>query len=201
MTTTEPEFYDKAMTKPGALAMVPAEESPWLPLYEEVAGWLNTGPIIDLGCGTGRFPLIACHNGHSGGYLGIDFSPAAVAEAKRYIEHEAPGYQAEFRCEDLREWRPDNVRLPSTTYVCLEVLEHIYEDLEIIAHVPGGHRLLFSVPNYGSLAHVRRFPSPASVWERYGSLLEFRRWSLIAIGNAGKAIHVLDTTRRIESWQ
>lgn len=196
------EFYDAALTGDGARAMVPAEDSPWYPIYREVARWLHgSEPLVDLGCGTGRFPIVANREGHSGSYSGFDFSPAAIDEATRYAAYAAPDYEATFETLDLREWQPDDIRPGATTYVCLEVLEHLDDDLALIGRIPSGHRLLFSVPNYGSASHVRRFESPADIWERYSPLLQLRRWSLIETGTNGHAIHVLDATRRTDSWQ
>jgi SAM-dependent methyltransferase len=195
------EFYDDALTSAGALAMVPAEESPWYPIYREVAGWLyGSEPIVDLGSGTGRFATVAAREGHSGSYTGFDFSPAAVDEATRYLAYTVPDYEATFEVLDLRDWQPDEIRAGATTYVCLEVLEHLDDDLALIATVPAGHRLLFSVPNYGSKSHVRRFNAAGDVWERYSALLQIRRWTLIETGTNGHAIHVVDAQRRMDSW-
>jgi 2-polyprenyl-3-methyl-5-hydroxy-6-metoxy-1,4-benzoquinol methylase len=181
--------------------MRPAEESPWLPIYKEAAAWINPGhPVVDLGCGTGRFAVTLARSGHSGGYTGIDFAPRVLAEAQNYLNTAKPHYQAELRQDDLTVWQPADIRQSTETYVALEVLEHIDDDTGLIARIPGGHRFIFSVPNYGSTAHVRRFPAPQDVWDRFDSLLSFRRWTLIDFGG-GKAVHLLDTTRRIDSWR
>lgn len=201
MTAAPVEFYEAAMGE-GSLAMLPLEDSPWLPVYTEVAGWLlGNEPLVDLGCGTGRFAVACCEAGHDGGYTGIDFSPSVVIEAVGYITSVAPDYPVdELYVSDLRDWHPPDERSSSTTYVCLEVLEHLDEDVRLVERIPGGHRFLFSVPNYGSAAHVRRFPSPESVWARYSGLLHFRRWSLVEVSDSN-AIHVLDATRRVDSWK
>jgi len=200
MSAAPAEFYDKAMATVGSRAMLPAEESPWLPIYKEAAGWINPGhPVIDLGCGTGRFAVTLARTGHSGGYTGLDFAPAVLAEAQRYLAREKPHYKAELHQCDLTTWQPVDIRQSSETYLALEVLEHIDDDTGLVERVPGGHRFIFSVPNYGSAAHVRRFPSPSDVWERFGNLVLFRRWSLIDFGG-GHVVHLLDTQRRTDSW-
>lgn len=201
--TDEALYYDEAMTGDGARALLPVDESPWRPVYEELARWLaGSEPLVDLGCGTGRFAVTAALNSHTGGYTGIDISSRALAETERYIAEVIAEYPVdELRVQDLRDWQPPDIRPAATTYICSEVLEHLEDDLDLVARIPAGHRFLFTVPNYGSQAHVRRFQTPASIWERYGGLLEFRRWTLIPIGNVGKAIHAIDSTRRSDSWQ
>ncbi len=195
MSTTEAGFYDHAMCEEGAPSMLPLDESPWRPLYAEAASWIpGAHPVVDLGCGTGRFADELRNQGHAGGYLGIDFSPAALGEARHYL-----GEDVELEQRDLRDWQPDPHRAGNTTYVCLEVLEHLEDDLELVRRVPPGHQLVCSVPNYESEAHIRVFRGLGDVFARYTGLLAIRRWSLVELG-AGKAIHVLDTARRSDSW-
>jgi 2-polyprenyl-3-methyl-5-hydroxy-6-metoxy-1,4-benzoquinol methylase len=194
--TTEPRFYDADILA-GGLATLPLAESPWRPLYQEAASWIAPNvPVVDLGCGSGRF----CDELHQGGlrdagYLGVDFSPAAIEEASRY---NAGFVNAAFRVADLRDFNPGPVA-GNTVFVCLETLEHLDDDRELVKRIPPGARAIVSVPNFPSEAHLRTFPEPASVWRRYDYLLEFRRWSLISFGH-GKAAHLVDARRRVESW-
>lgn len=188
-------WYDTAMTEPDAPAMLPLEESPWLAMYEELAGWIAPHEeVVDLGCGTGRFLELLRREGHYAKATGVDWSMAALEEAFAYYEG-----AASFRREDLREWAPDLERAGNTVYICSEVLEHLDAELDLVRRIPPGHRFLFSVPNFDSLAHERVFPSLGYVWDRYSHLLTFRRWSLIALDER-KAIHVCETVRRLDSW-
>jgi trans-aconitate methyltransferase len=193
-------FYDKAMTAPGAPSMLPLEQSPWLPVYEEAARWIGNDPVIDLGCGTGRFAQALYSQTRRAPYLGIDFSRRALAEAKRGFSEGVRKYEGiTFSKQDLTRWKPEIALAASTTFTCLEVLEHFEGDLDLVGRIPPGFRLIFSVPNYPSEAHVRDFRTVGAIWERYGSLVTFTRWSLIDLDGA-HAIHLLDCKRRIESW-
>lgn len=194
--TTEPGFYDERMVADDAPSMLPLEDSPWRPLYVEAAMWIpKAHPVVDLGCGTGRFLRCLEVEGHEGERAGVDFSAAAVTEALGYLGADA----ATLELVDLRDWQPDPRRAGHTTYTCLEVLEHLDDDLGLIERIPPGHQVVFSVPNYESEAHLRWFRGPGAAEQRYGMLLSLRRWSLIRLDER-KAIHLFDSTRRTGSW-
>lgn len=171
MTEKTAAFYDAGFSRPGNLARLPLEESPWLPLYQATAKLVPTdASVVDLGCGTGRFArLLADDHRRTGKYLGIDFSPVAVAEARRYVP------TAEFMVGDLR-----TCPIPrADTYVCLEVLEHIDDDLGLLQRLPTGAQVILTVPSFRSKAHVRTFPSAASALERYDELIGTSLWRRI----------------------
>lgn len=51
--------------------------------------------------------------------------------------------------------------------VCLEVLEHIEKDLQILSNIREGTHIVFSVPNFDAPSHVRWFISPRQIKKRY----------------------------------
>lgn len=201
----EAEFYDLAMTGDGEPAMLPVYESPWLPIYSEAARWIpSSAPVVDLGCGTGRFLALLAQTSHHATMRGVDFSPAAVAEARNYLrsvfDDELDFYhRVTVDVADLREWKPDPQAAPNTTYTCLEVLEHIENDLGVVSAVPAGAQFIFSVPSYLSASHVRAFTSLREVFERFGHLVRIVRWTLVDFGG-GNVVHVVDSRRRVDAW-
>lgn len=201
-STLEPEFYDAAMTDSHEPAMLPLEDSPWLSLYQAAAALINPWhPVVDLGAGTGRFAECLRRNGHQSAYTGLDFSPAAIAECKRYVPEFDSGtdWHGVFRVVDLRSWGPEDDRAASTTYVSLETLEHMEDDLDVVRRVPPGHEFIFSVPNYGGEAHLRVFENIGDAMTRYGNLLTFTDWKLIGEGPRYH-IHLYRARRRVDSW-
>ena len=138
------------MTADGSLAMEPVESSPWLGMYRTARGLLPALPIIDLGCGTGRFGEFLRQSGIEG-YRGYDFAPDVVAEAQSYC----PVYP--FEVADIREWEHGRELPDECCYVLLEVLEHLDDDLDALSRIPAGLPVVFSVPNFWSHSHVRRF--------------------------------------------
>lgn len=193
-------WYDWAMTEPDAPAMLPLEESPWLAVYTEVAQWIDPHEeVVDLGCGTGRFVELLYRRGHYARVTGVDWSEAALAEAAGYARpqhHEA--VQPVWQQTPLEEWKPDPLRAGNTVYTCIEVLEHLDDDRELVSRVPPGHRLLLTVPNFDSESHLRVFRSVSDVWERYDRLVDIRRWVMVGSGRQG--VHVVETRRRATSW-
>lgn len=200
----EPEFYDAALTGDGEPAMLPLHASPWLPVYQEAARWIpSSAPVVDLGCGTGRFLALLAQTSHHATLAGVDFAAAAVAEARNYLrgvfDDDVDFYhRCTFDVIDLREWQPAS-GMDRSSFVCLEVLEHLVDDLDLVARVPAGAQLVFSVPSYMSASHVRCFTSISSVFHRFGGLLDIRRWSKYEFG-AGNLIHICDSVRRAGTW-
>lgn len=194
MTTYTADWYDVAMVEEGSPAMLPIEDSPWLEMYRVLADMIAPHEeVVDLGCGTGRFIEFLHRAGHRGRISGVDWSQAALEEAKRYQSRVAILIQ-----QDLAEWTPDPERAGNTTYVCAEVLEHLEDDLALVRAIPPGHRLLLTVPNFSSESHLRIFPTVGAVWERYAPELVFKSWRMV--GTERKGIHVLETVRRKDSW-
>ena len=190
-------WYDTAMTEPDAPAMLPLEESPWLPVYEALAAMIDPNEeVVDLGCGTGRFLELLRRNGHRAPMTGVDWSASALAEAFEYFG--ANDHEPSFRQQDLREWKPDLERAGNTVYVCSEVLEHLDDDLNLVRRIPPGHRFLFTVPNFDSESHVRVFARVGDLWRSYSGLLIFRSWRMV--GTEQKGIHIAETVRRTEAW-
>lgn len=160
------------------------------------AAWDHDAPLgfLDLGCGPGQFAECLRARGYEAGYLGIDFSPVAIEHARA-----GAGRNQHFELADLRNWQPaDSSR--STIFVCTETLEHLDDDLELVAKIEPGRRLIFSVPNYRAAAHLRVFGTVGSVWERYGGLLTFRRWSRIDLEPVGAVVHLVEAQRRADAW-
>jgi trans-aconitate methyltransferase len=193
------EWYDAVMVEEDSPAMLSLEDSPWLPMYEELARMIEPHEeVVDLGCGTGRLIELLRRNGHYAQITGVDWSASALEEAFQYVGFNGGTRMPSFRREDLREWEPDLERAGNTVYVCSEVLEHLEDDLDLVRRIPPGHRFLFTVPNFYSEAHVRTFVGTGDLWERYAGLLTFRSWRMV--GSERHGIHVVETTRRADAW-
>ena len=56
--------------------------------------------------------------------------------------------------------------------VCIEVLEHIENDLSVLKSIPAGTKLIMTVPNYDSFGHLRTFISQREVRTRYNNFID-----------------------------
>lgn len=179
-----PEFYETVLED--------RRNSQWLPLarnpYRTL--WIRTAllvprhrSVVELGCGTGRLgPLLATG---ARTYLGLDFAPRLIEEARRY----AP--RLTFEVSDLRtEPIPD-----AQVYVANEVLEHLAQDLALLRRLPKGATVVLSVPSFDSASHVRFFPARGEAQRRYGSALAIDHVEYVPHGRAGRFFHLMRGTR------
>lgn len=187
----EADFYDQNF----APTMVPLITNPWLPIWLLACQWLEAdlpAQLADIGCGAGRFAQLLHERGWKGDYLGLDFSPRTIRAARRMGL--PPRYR--FEVSDLRTndvaWRLRD----RGTVVALETLEHITADLKLIEELPQHTRIIFSVPNFDSDAHVRHL-EPKYAYERYAPLVEYRRIGQVDLSPpAGRLVSMFEGWRR-----
>jgi trans-aconitate methyltransferase len=211
VTAADQIFYDDRYSNAESAALLPVADSPLKELYHEVTNWVpGHANISDLGCGTGPLIESLFERGHTGQYDGIDFSSVAIREAwnrvdrigvlKQEAERNQDRLQVELKQGDLRDWKPPK-SLHNRVFVCLETLEHLDNDLGLVAAIPPGRRFIFSVPTFESASHVRYFQSVGEMWDRYALLLSYKRWSLIQAGGPETGVvYLCDTIRRADSW-
>lgn len=118
--------------------------------------------ILEIGCGPGQFASFLVEGGIDS-YAGLDFSPRAVVAARERVP------SGRFEVGDART-TDIHARIEHDVVVCTEVLEHIEDDLAVVARFLPGKRCICSVPNFDHESHVRRFLDAEEVAERYGRL-------------------------------
>ncbi len=151
---------------------VPIYSELWATVVEHTKGFSE---VVDLGCGPGHFPQMLRQKGVEIPYTGYDFSAVALKQARdKNLEN------CNFNQANLYEIG----KIESDNFVCLEVLEHIERDLELLeATVPTGANIIFSVPNYNSRGHVRTFATEEEVIDRYSGLLTLSHIDTILFGS------------------
>tara|TARA_R110001583_G_scaffold17957_9_gene72148 strand:- start:1120 stop:1773 length:654 start_codon:yes stop_codon:yes gene_type:complete len=142
---------------------VPIYSELWSSVAFEILQSEDANQITDMGCGPGHLPYILRSAGIEQPYTGYDFSKVAIQMAEM---RQLPD------CTFINKNLYDMGDLPVSLFTCLEVLEHIEKDLELVAQIPTGCRLLFSVPTYDSHGHVRKFKDHDEIRERYGEMFD-----------------------------
>jgi predicted TPR repeat methyltransferase len=146
---------------------VPYRHSKYYPLFRAVLAELRrkqARSVLEVGCGVGTFASMLFDTSDLA-YAGFDFSPVAVAKARKQT-----GREDAFTVGDATV--ATSYAHPYSTIVCTEVLEHIEADREVVSLWAPGTYCICSVPNFDASTHVRYFTSEAQVRERYGDLLE-----------------------------
>lgn len=140
--------------------------------------------VLDVGCGTGQFAALVRDRGIRS-YCGIDFSPEAVRVA-RAVCPESRFEVASALETDLFD------TLEYDAVVCLELLEHMEQDLELLRRIPVGTRFYGSVPNFPDTAHVRYFSSDDEVFDRYATLFEELHVDSLLASEAGETFFLFE---------
>ena len=125
--------------------------------------------VIDLGCGGGHFGQAMKELNPPAIFIGYDFSEAAIFKAKEKL---GQGGQFQFFQADLRYMELGRTIPPGGCFVCMEVLEHITDDLRIFQLIPEGSQMVISVPTFDEPSHVRHFTTWQKVLDRYGRFID-----------------------------
>ncbi len=170
---------------------VPFYKSPyygtWLVVVDRLRRY-GCKSVLDVGCGPGQFAALVEDSGFCS-YSGLDFSAVAVQMAKE----RAPRFL--FRTGDVREPATYD-GLEFDAVVCMEVLEHIEEDLSVLSCFPAGKRCLMTVPNFPWRSHVRHFDSEEAVIRRYAAFFsDYSVTRLKGVRNDTNQFYLLDGIR------
>lgn len=127
--------------------------------------------ILEIGCGTGQLAEYLKDEGFVD-YNGFDFSPKAIALAKGRVN---------FNFFQGNALAKNSYNTEFNTIICLEVLEHIQRDIDVLQNIPANTGIIFSVPNFDAPSHVRWFTSERQIKARYFRYVDIK--AIIRVGN------------------
>ncbi len=168
------KYYDEIYktSKHYSLEVKP-EDCGYYGLYSKIIELLSfSDSILEIGCGTGIFAHLLISQDYNY-VLGFDFSVVAVTYSRIRTKSNL------FKQINILDFDFNSVQF--NTIISLEVFEHIVEDIELINRIPSGKKIIFSVPNFDDVAHVRFFNSIVDVENRYSPL--FSEFNIIQFGN------------------
>ena len=122
--------------------------------------------ILEVGCGTGAFAQYVMETLPIT-YSGFDFANVAIQKARERTGRDDCFFIGDARNAQSYDRQYDVI-------VCLEVLEHIERDLDVIGHWRSGCECICSVPNFNYQTHVRWFQNEKEIASRYGHLISIR---------------------------
>lgn len=138
--------------------------SRYLPLWKRVISLLNgyiNPKILELGCGTGQFAEMLYDHGYRN-YVGIDYSDVGIEMALNRCNQQ-------FIIDDIR----NKITFDYDMVLCLETLEHVEHDYEVISNIKKGSHIILTVPSFGAESHARFFKNIDEINDRYKAYIEF----------------------------
>ena len=164
------DFYEGLYEEEGAYDR-PYQSSHYYPLFRTALAEvqrLGGQRILEVGCGSGSFAHLLFDRTELA-YIGFDYAKAAVEKAKRRTRRTVPFFVGNALA-------PESYAREYDTIVCTEVLEHVEQDLDVIAQWRSGSKCVCSVPNFDIPdQHVRFFRAEDEVRSRYGRLIRIDR--------------------------
>lgn len=162
--------------------------------WKKVTSWITEIPdckIIEIGCGPGQLANMLFDNGIID-YHGIDFSKVAINIAKT----KNPNFAHCFDVEDA--FKSEIFHLDYNVVIILEVLEHIEDDIILLKRIKGPTRVIFSVPNFDSQAHVRWFTDKDEIIERYSDIVKIDFVHEICYPNSPNKVFLMNGIKTID---
>ena len=148
--------------------------------------------VVDIGCGPGQFAGCLFALADIAAYDGLDFSAHAVEMARQACP-QGRFHVGDATTTDLCQKTPHDV------VVCMEILEHVPADEDVIRQFKSGVRAICTVPNFDYQSHVRFFTTKQQVLERYGRYFDrFDVWPLLGHHNPKHTYYVMDGIRNEE---
>ncbi len=179
-----PEFYDRTFLHREHWRRHYTESryyALWTVIADRIAR-AGVTSVLDIGCGPGQVASLLRDKGLPR-YLGIDFSPERIEQAKRICPEFEFVLADAFETDLLSAYDYDAV-------VCTEFLEHVKRDEEVLDKIRAGTRFYGTVPSFPGPSHVRHFEDAQEVMERYGR--HFQDFSVdIHFANKGRGRYFL----------
>jgi 2-polyprenyl-3-methyl-5-hydroxy-6-metoxy-1,4-benzoquinol methylase len=121
--------------------------------------------ILEIGCGPGQLAHYLQDKGYSH-YRGFDFSAEAIDRAKNTCTQT-------FFTGDAFD--PALYTPPTDAVVCLEVLEHLENDIDVLKLIKEGTFIIIGVPNFDDPGHVRWFRNQYQIRKRYFKYIDIKK--------------------------
>jgi 2-polyprenyl-3-methyl-5-hydroxy-6-metoxy-1,4-benzoquinol methylase len=167
--SSDPAYYNEMYLHNDRTFDDPAR-SPYMPVFRgvvEEARRHNVRALLEVGCGSGTLARMLIEELNIE-YAGFDIAVEGIKKARARNPN-----RGSFFVGDATD--PASYKFNYDVLVCVEVLEHIPDDLNVIQKWRSGVSCICSVPNFDHETHVRKFNSEREVRSRYGDLIQIDR--------------------------
>jgi 2-polyprenyl-3-methyl-5-hydroxy-6-metoxy-1,4-benzoquinol methylase len=123
----------------------------WLWLKQKLPRTLNQERLLDVGCGTGAFSILAARRGYQ--TIGLSWSDGGMSVANERAAIVGLKHKCDFQVVDVRDLNKHKELVEQFDVVVnCENIEHIVDDKKLMINIfaclkPGG-RLLLTTPNF-----------------------------------------------------
>lgn len=170
------QYYDGCYKVNKTYVKHPKDIKAYYFLWKKAVNYLLENPhkyVIDLGCGPSHFGrMLVSDNVKFDKYIGYDFSKVALDMARKNCSDDRCLYKlADLNKLDyIKDAENEGCQMSETLFTTFEFLEHINGDIPILEKIPVGCKVIFSVPSYYCMGHVRRFKTIEEIKDRYKML-------------------------------
>lgn len=182
------DYYDKIYS-------IPYDTGRFQSIYDTILNWAKQEPeprILEIGCGVGilgSWLYNLCEDRNNSVYHGFDFSETALAKCPEIIQNSIFINNA----YNKKVWQTYFNNHDYNIVVAVEVFEHL-NDLKVIAMIPKGVTVLFSVPDFDSKPHLRTYPNMKAIAEWYDDVMKIEDFARFS-GSEGKVIWICKATK------
>ena len=174
--------YDDEYLRNEGRRRADCERSNYFPLWKQLVNLIRSvgvperPDVLEIGCGSGQLAQLLLRE-FDPEYVGVDRSSVAIRWAKELNPGDADRFVL-GRVEDQkallgRSW---------WAVIAMEALEHLVDDLSVLARLRRGTRVFFSVPTFTHPSHARYFTSEVETREYYERKLSIRYIEPVAVG-------------------
>lgn len=135
---------------------------------------ISVKTVFEAACAEGNLAwYILSNNKEIVRYTASDYAEEGLKLAYTNLKEFIDSGRAELVNIDAEKWRQIAEYKPEM-FICT-CLEHLQNDLKIIAALPKGAWIVMSLPNFMCQGHLRSFKTMKNVYERYGHEMHFVR--------------------------
>ncbi len=145
--------------------------------------------ILQIGCGSGNLARVMIYDNYK--YVrGVDAAESVIKAAQNSM---ATRHRSKFVFGYFDDAEMYNIEYD--TVICTEVFEYSDCDIEVLASVKEGAKVIFTIPGYPNERFPRWFRSEREIKERYKELVEVKSVGDIVFNSDHCKLYIVNAVR------